>query len=527
LALAVFAFCFGLFGLTASSFVGYEGETAATAEGFVKTGHLRPMKGSPLVDPISLLPYSRTGLTQPLLEAPFYALGNALDGAASGGRNYSFRLEALDLYNPFMAAVAAAAVFGLVLLRRGSTRWALVLALLFACASIVWPYSKIGMETTAMALVVAAFFLTTWAARSQLPFAYLAAGVATGAMAAAKPYILLIVPAVAVLAWQGLRVMPSTKRWRFALLFTVPVVAWAAAIAWYNWYRTGSVTDFNNPYSGVAPLSAPLNALGLFLSPGKGLVLFSPLIALGVCGLPGLWKTDRFLAIAILVAVAGNTAVIALTPFWGDETWGPRYLVPVAGLLLLPIAWWAHSRRRKRVVAAFAAVAVAVQMLAVFVTYPAAVKAQRELTREPVYPIGLVGKTPALGNDGPRWIPELSQLLVQTEVVTAWATEQVTGSGFTVVYHPYEGPRGQSDMTHPAAHFHTTIPDVLWHPHGPPVGPAVDRGSATVFRMGAVLLALVGAFAGSQLIRATRRLTPDEVGASGRSVGSSRRWRRS
>jgi hypothetical protein len=507
LALAVFTFCFGLFGFTTSSFVGYEGETAATAEGLVKTGHLRPMEGSALVDPISVRSYSRTGLTQPLLEAPFYAIGNALDGLASGGRNYTFRLEALDLYNPFMAAVAAAAVFGLVLIRRGSTRWALVLALLFACASIAWPYSKIGMETTAMALVVVAFFVTTWAARSRGPVVYLTAGVATGAMAAAKPYILLIVPAVGVLAWQGLHVLPSTKRWRYALLFIVPIAVWGAAIGWYNWYRTGSITDFDNPYSGVVPLSAPLNALGLFLSPGKALVLFSPLIVLGVCGLPRLWKDDRFLAVAILVAVVANTAVIALTPFWADETWGPRYLVPVAGLLLLPIAWWARSPRRQRTLAALAAVAVVVQILAVFVAYPPALQAQRELSRETVYPIGLFGKTPGMGNDGPRWIPELSQLLVQTEILTAWATEQVTGKGFTVVYHPFAGPRGKSDMTHPAAHFHTTIPDVLWHPHGPPAAPAVDRGSATVFRIGAVLLALVCAVGATQLIRALTRLT--------------------
>jgi len=168
------------------------------------------------------------------------------------------------------------------------------------------------------------------------------------------------------------------------------------------------------------------------------------------------------------------------------------------------------------VVAALAAVAVAVQILGVFVAYPPAVQAQRELTREPVYPTGLVRKTPALGNDGPRWIPQLSQLLVQTEIATAWAKEQVTGQGFSVVYHPFAGPRGKSDMTHPAAHFGTTIPDVFWHPNGPtPTVPAFKRASATTFRIVAALLALVCGFAGTQLIRAIRRLSRRGVETAG------------
>ncbi len=509
LAAAVFAFFFGLYGVTASSFVGYEGETAATTQGLVETGQLRLIEHDPLGFGFNTFGrgghrYSRTGLTQPLLEAPFYAVGAVVDSAVSGKKNWTFRLEGLYLYNAFMTAVAAAALFGLVFMRRGSRGWALVIALLFGCASIAWPYSKAGMETTAMALVCVAFFMSVWASRSRRPLAYACAGFATGAMAASKPYMLVVVPALAVLLWEGLREMPSRDRRRCVLLATAPLLIWLVAIAWYNWYRTGSITDFRNPYREQAPLSAPFNALGLFLSPGKGLLLFSPLALLGLVGLRQLWIEDRFLATAIGVAVLANTAVIALTPFWSDETWGPRYLVPVAGLLILPVAWWARPGWRIRAVAIAAGVGVLIQLAAVWVAYPPAVQAQRELTGQPVYPIGEPGKVPALGNDGPRWVPQLSQLLVQAEIVAAWTDEQVTGKGFTVDYHPYSGPEGRTGMQHPASHFNTRIPDFLWTSSPREGDPLADRTSLTGFRLVAAALFLVCIFFGIQILREMR-----------------------
>ena len=73
---------FGLYGFTSGHLVGYEPETAAVAEGLVKQGALRVLPGTPLTTEGTVARggqrFSRTGLAQPLLEAPFYFVGTIL-----------------------------------------------------------------------------------------------------------------------------------------------------------------------------------------------------------------------------------------------------------------------------------------------------------------------------------------------------------------------------------------------------------------------------------------------------------------
>src|SRR4029453_19297961 len=102
----------------------------------------------------------------------------------------------------------------------------------------------------------------------------------------------------------------------------------------YNLYRFGG--PFETGYSGIhyAPAEAPFAAIGLYLSPGKGLAWYSPIAILGALGLFAIWDRRRTVAIAVVAGIALGT-IPYLAGFWSDETWGPRYLVPVAWLLLV------------------------------------------------------------------------------------------------------------------------------------------------------------------------------------------------
>src|SRR3954447_14095981 len=84
--LLVFAMAFALYAVTTQPLTGYEPETGAVTEGLVLEGHLWDDEDSPL--PLKAdLPgegghhYARTGLLQPLLEAPFFAAGHLADNA--------------------------------------------------------------------------------------------------------------------------------------------------------------------------------------------------------------------------------------------------------------------------------------------------------------------------------------------------------------------------------------------------------------------------------------------------------------
>jgi hypothetical protein len=228
-----------------------------------------------------------------------------------------------------------------------------------------------------------------------------------------------------------------------------------------------------------------LNLVGLVTSPGRGLLLYSPLIVLGLLGLRELWRQDRSLAWAIVVPAVVNLAIIAATYVWTDDTWGPRYVVPTAWLLVLPIAWWTRGRRRIRAVAAVAVIGIYVQIVGVFSPFYASSLATRQLSGVLIWPIGLRANVP-YGGDPARWIPQLSPIVLQSEVLFAWIDRQLTGSGFTVTYDPTWGAAGRLDLSDPGRAVHSFLPDFWWRATG---------GSAGLDTLAALLglLALVGA----------------------------------
>ena len=229
----VFVMAYGLFSLTTFQLTGYEPETAAVTEGLVREGHFWDKVNSeyPLV---AGTPgkgnhhYARTGLLQPLLEAPFFAAGHLADqhiGPIIG--EFLNGLSFLWFYNPFVAALSAVAIFALVFLTRRSLKWASTIAALFVFASIAWPYSKIGMETTFMFAITTAFALGVWARRSPSALSWGLTGFATGAAVATKAYTALAVLPLLVLLLPTFLALDRRRQLQLGLAACLPVLLWA------------------------------------------------------------------------------------------------------------------------------------------------------------------------------------------------------------------------------------------------------------------------------------------------------------
>jgi hypothetical protein len=277
----------------------------------------------------------------------------------------------------------------------------------------------------------------------------------------------------------------------------LPVLLWGGIIGWYNWSRFGSITDFG--YS-EAPLtkSAPLNVFGLLFSPGKGLILYSPLVILGALGLPGLWRDDRNLAVALLAFFFGLTCLAATSTYWGDEVWGPRYIVPAAWAMLVPIAWWAVTVTRQKVLAGVAIVAILVQVIGVSAQYAQYTFVVRALTGVPIYQerVGVDPERIPYGDDPTRWIPELSALLVQAEgLISSQVISRLGGNGLEVTYAPFEGRSRTINLSDPK--YRTPL-NFWWAPT--PRHPFAARSIAFL-----LLLAAVGSAAGLYLLSFGRR----------------------
>jgi hypothetical protein len=493
----VFVMAFALYSLTTFQLTGYDLETGAVAEGLVLEGHFADDESSPLPLKADVLGpdgqhYARTGLLQPLLMAPVYAAGRFVDSNFGPvfhdfPNAYSF----LWFFNPLMAALAAVSIFALVLQTRRSLRWAATIASLFTVASIAWPYSKIGMETTFMAAIAAAFALAVWARRSPSPLSWGLTGLATGAAVATKAYSLIAVVPIAILLWPAFAALERREKVRLAIAVCLPVLVWVGAIGFYNWSRFGSATEFGY---GSTPWtkSGPLNALGLLFSPGKGLILYSPLVVLGALGLPRMWREDRSLALALLVFFLSLTLVSGASTYWGDEVWGPRYIVPAAWALLVPIAWWASTVTRQKILAGVACLAILVQVIGVSTQYVHYTDVVRGMTGVPIYQdrVGVDPEKIPYGDDPTRWVPELSALLVQTEgLLSSQVVERLGGDGLEVTYAPFEGRSRTVDLADPRYRMGL---DFWW---------VVPPSNAALDRLLAAALAIFAAAAAAGLYR--------------------------
>ena len=122
----------------------------------------------------------------------------------------------------------------------------------------------------------------------------------------------------------------------------------------HNYVKTGHPlhTGYQSGQLGLFDGSLLAGLFGLLLSPGKGLLWFSPTLWLSVLGLGLALRTQRSLTWLVLLTAGVVTAISAKYPVWhGGYCFGPRYLVPLIPMLswlAVPqlVEWWQHQRRR-------------------------------------------------------------------------------------------------------------------------------------------------------------------------------------
>jgi hypothetical protein len=132
------------------------------------------------------------------------------------------------------------------------------------------------------------------------------------------------------------------QRWRDGLLAIVawgaPVALWLAGGGAYNWVRFGSVveTGYGDEASEFTePILTGLT--GLLVSPGKGLLWYSPPLLLALVGSRRFARRRPDLALVIAGMFAATLALYSRYYIWdGGGVWGTRFLLPLVPLLLLP-----------------------------------------------------------------------------------------------------------------------------------------------------------------------------------------------
>lgn len=264
------------------------------------------------------------------------------------------------------ASVVAASAVGLmfVLLARSTVRrdarW---LTVAFAAGTSTWVIGSqaLWMHGVAELLLLAGLVaLTGGESRTRL----IVAGTAAGLLAMNRPLDALFAAALACYVWRTCRSGLAA----FAAAAAVPVAALLVynmtvfGVPWGGYQATGHISRvfFGHPvFEGIA---------GLLVSPGKGLLVYSPFLLW--LGYRNSLSAHPFSGLARLLAAAVALQVVmyAATDWRAGYAYGTRFLlttVPVlVWLLVVPLQRLSASGRRW--FAAAVAVAIAIQAIGAF-----------------------------------------------------------------------------------------------------------------------------------------------------------------
>lgn len=311
--------------------------------------------------------YAKYGIAPSLVALPFYGASHRLFDAfelpatadAFGNLRTGPTVFGTGLANAAIGGAAVAVTFLLAVELGYPLLVSLMTALCLGSGTLMVHYSStfLSEPLSAFCLAVAVLGLLeakgnssvkgVVAERCWLAISGFAAGLAVSTKVA---HVVIVVPlffCAAVLGWRRARrrgLVQHSLSWSFG--FSI----WLAAIATYNWSRFGSVfeTGYGREAGNFTAVFA-VGFLGLLASPAKGVLWYCPLLLLSLLGARAFWRRDRGCALAILAASAAWLLLISRYYQWfGGGSWGPRFLVPLLPLWILPAAEvFARWRRGK------------------------------------------------------------------------------------------------------------------------------------------------------------------------------------
>ncbi len=321
-----------------------------------------------VVSPKTGYSYAKFGLLHSLLFIPasVAAKGLVAVGVLPPERRPAAEDTFASLLSPICAALAAGLLYLFTCELFGSPRSGIALAALLALGTMIWPYAKRSwteMPQTTL-LLLAAWLLASMRDRpgGMRP---LFAGFAFGSVVALRITGIVLLPLF--LLFPAIRPGKSTGPLRTAVLFLAgTLVAVIPLVAVPNAVRFGSVTGLYRWRTGGFTTPFLEGFLGLLVSPGESVFLYSPVLIAALFTAAALWRRDRG---AFLFAFGIPAALVLLYSSWWFHayTWGPRFLIPAVPFLLLPLALLAVPKRRtgRLLLGTLIVLSVAVQVLGV------------------------------------------------------------------------------------------------------------------------------------------------------------------
>ncbi len=322
--------------------------------------------------------YSVYNPGQVALYVPIYALARSLSFISTIHPHYIAEFIA-SFIGPTIHFSTAAILFWLLQQVGTRKQKAFIIAGLFAFGTFSLPHSTDGYGHP---------FETIFILLSFLFIIYASHEVDTGK---SKIYLIiagsfigigLLFRITTLLAIPGILILLANRRTcAYLLLGIFPGII---LVAWYSWIKTGSPFDTGyllawqiaNPtlanQTGFNIFDIPANSISLWISPGKGMLLFSPLLLLSLIAWPSFMRKNARLSASIATVSLTYTFFYAANFAWHGSPWcwGPRYLVPIIPLLILALSELEiRSIKKRLLVFPILIISILTQILAISVDY--------------------------------------------------------------------------------------------------------------------------------------------------------------
>ncbi len=309
-------------------------------------------------------PYAYFGLGVSLAMLPLFAAGQLLFG--NGGR-------LLPLYEPGITALTVVALYRL--LRELGCSWtrSLVLAVGYAFGTLAWHYSTtiFSEPLLALALTLAVLWLLVYrrsGRRRWLAGAGSAAGIA---LLARWDSTLLVVLPLSIyaffLVWRGGR---GVSHQAVAVAtFSLPVAAALGINLAYDWVRYHDALSTGVAFPSLFSTPLVVGLYGLLLSPGAGLLVYVPVLVFSGIAYPSFLRRWRAEALLVLGLVVLRLLFYARWANWDGHEWGPRFLVPILPMLVIPLAFLPPRGWLRGAAVAVGVASVAIEVVGQLVPY--------------------------------------------------------------------------------------------------------------------------------------------------------------
>jgi len=283
--------------------------------------------------------WSRHGPLPVLFDLPFLKLGKLVVSP-------DFILS----FQPALLAAALVTILFLWLRKLCSPGMSLFLSLTAAFGTMLWPYAYIGLEAKQSFFVLLAGYLALADGKIRTWPRFLVFAVVCAIALTVKATGVTLLPAIAYLVYVQFR-----EDWRARsaqILVMVLIVGGIGALGHWGsnlyWGPRGGGGSALRPWLIDSPLQLFSNAIGVFGSPTKGLLVYAPLLIADIYAVPRAFRARRDLVIYAVLVTACALGLLSLLKYPGDETWGCRYMhLAIAPLIVCIGAAWPNFRWRR------------------------------------------------------------------------------------------------------------------------------------------------------------------------------------